>query len=445
MSIETAEPESVRVLDEIRDWFTDHVVAGESAITAMILFAAASWAGGVAGPFVTLPRMIILGKAESGKTTGMNTTASLGPNPTDADGTYADLQSALAEAANTPENPLRIFYFDEIGEVYGDDGQNKGANKTLNKLLRKGYKRGATDGRSRNGMSRRFSIFFPVIMTGRDVSIPVDVRGRTIVVRMESGEPRRYFDARESEPEAFDYGQSLRHAVQEHTEELRAFRARGYHPKLTKRKLEVWEPLFAVAKVLGGQKWLKLCLSAFLELALASEQVAMTPRQRVVRDLTDILGKAAFELPNGKMFAGAETLAEQMRDLDPERYGDRSMTQLIARTMDPVESRQIRIGDKRIRGYYASDILTLWEEIAPEELKDVKDPDDDDPLKITDTDDEVFEVPVTDPKDPVTDPGRSERSVTASQGHSEKLPTTRHTKAKLPDAEKKFLIEGKTA
>lgn len=425
-------PESVRHLDEIRQWFEDHVVAPDTAITALILFAAASWAGGLNGAFVTLPRLILLSDAESGKTTAMNATAGLGPNPTDADGTYADLQSALAEAAHTPEDPLRIFYFDEIGEVYGDSGENKGANKTLNKLLRKGYKRGATDGRSRNSVSRRFSIFFPVIMTGRDISLPVDIRGRTIVVRMTAGEPRRYFDARESEPEASDYGLILRQDVQEHLEELARFRARGYHPKLVKRKLEVWEPLFAVAKVLGGQKWLTMCLTAFLELALASDQVKLTPRQHTVRDLADVMDAASFRVPNGRMFAGAEELEKALRDLDPDRYGDISVTQLIARHLRPeLESRQIRIGNERTRGYYADDIRELWDQIAPAELREVTEPDDDNPLALTGTDDEVFEVvPETkNPRDSVS-PGQN-GSVTRSRGS--------RAKSGLPQIEEKFL------
>src|SRR6185312_6924883 len=142
---------SAALLDEIRTWFEAHVVAGRNQVTAMILYAAAAWAGGVNGALITMPRM--------------NVTAALGPNPVDADGTADDLKSALAEAANTPEDSLRIFFFDEIGEVYGDDGTNKGSNRTLNKLLRKGYKLGAMDGRSRQGVSRKFSIFFPLIMT----------------------------------------------------------------------------------------------------------------------------------------------------------------------------------------------------------------------------------------------------------------------------------------
>ena len=415
---ETDVPESVRHLDEIRRWFEDHVVASESAVTAMILFAAASWAGGLNGAFVTLPRLILLSDAESGKTTAMNVTAALGPNATDADGTYADLQSALAEAANTPENPLRIFYFDEIGEVYGDSGENKGANKTLNKLLRKGYKRGATDGRSRSGVSRRFSVFFPVIMTGRDISIPVDIRGRTIVVKMTSGEPRRYFDARESEPEAYDYGLILKRDVQEHLEELTRFRARGYHPKLVKRKLEVWEPLFAIARVLGGQKWLNLCLNAFLELALASDQVKLTPRQHTLRDLTDVMDTVSFRVPNGRMFAGAEELEKALRALDRERYGDISVTQLIARHLRPdLESRQIRIGEDRTRGYYADDITKLWNEIAPAALKDAGEPQEDDPFALTDVDDEVFPAPVTGSPEPRDSKKAGQNGrVTRSQG-----------------------------
>jgi hypothetical protein len=395
MNEQNEEPETAKLLDEIRTWFEAHVVAGESQVTALILLPAAAWAGGTAGAFPTMPRALVRGPAESGKTTAMNVSVALGPNATDADGTYADLKAALAEAANTPEDSLRFFYYDEIGENYGDDGQNRGGNKTLDKLLRKGYKRNATDGRSRNGVSRKFSIFFPVIMTGRDISVPVDIRSRTIVIPVTSGDPERYFDVRESEGEAEEYSKALGVAVREHLEELKAFRARGYHPKLTQRKLEVWEPLFAVAKILGGQRWLNMCLSAFLELALASEQVALTPRQRVLRDLTEVLDKVMFLLPNGRGFAGGEALADELKHYDPERYGDLGMTQVIARSMRPVEPRQVRVGETRTRGYYVSDIRDTWEEIKPAELRDVEDPEEENAFAVVtddDSEEEVFEV-----------------------------------------------------
>lgn len=411
---EENEPETAKLLDEIREWFRAHVVASDSVITMLILLPGAAWAGGVNGAFPTMPRALLLGSAESGKTTGMNVSASLGPNPTDADGTYADLQSALAEAANTPENPLRIFYFDEIGEIYGDDGQNKGANRTLNKLLRKGYKLGATDGRSRQGVSRKFSIFFPVIMTGRNIALPVDIRSRTIVGNMSAATPERYFDVRESEGEAEEYSAALGRVVKEHLEELKAFRGRGYHPRLTGRKLEVWEPLFAVAKVLGGQRWLNMCLSAFLELALASEQVTLTPRQRVLRDMNEILDEVMFLLPNGRGFAGGEALADELKHHDPERYGDLGMTQVIARNMRPVEPHQVRVGTARTRGYYTEDIRKTWEEIKPEGLRNAEASPDDDPFDVTDglgdDSEEVFEMP------PVTSNGHrvtKSRTITA--------------------------------
>jgi len=382
---EQNEPASAALLDEIRTWFEAHVVAGRNQVTAMILYAAAAWAGGVNGALITMPRMILLSGPESGKTTAMNVTASLGPNPVDADGTADDLKSALAEAANTPEDSLRIFFFDEIGEVYGDDGTNKGSNRTLNKLLRKGYKLGAMDGRSRQGVSRKFSIFFPLIMTGRNVAIPVDIRGRTIVVRMIAGTPERYFDARESESEAGDYASLLGGAVRDHLSEIREFRGRGYHPKLTMRRLEVWEPLMAVAKALGGQRWLNMCMDAFMELALSTDQVVLTPRQRFLQDVTSILDKVAFTLPDGRMFAGGEALADEMRHLDAERYGDLGMTQVVARNMRPDMSPvQVRIGQARTRGYYADDIRALWERIAPEELRALEEPAVEDPFDVSD-------------------------------------------------------------
>jgi hypothetical protein len=134
--------------------------------------------------------------------------------------------------------------------------------------------------------------------------------------------------------------------------------------------------------------------------------------------MTEIIDAAAMELPNGKIFAGAEALETALRDLDPERYADVSVTQLMARSVAPdLESTQVRIGKDRYRGYYAQEIKDLWEEIAPAELKDAQDPEEDNPLAVTDDDDEVFEVAVTtarNRRDKVL-AGQNER-VTASQG-----------------------------
>ena len=387
------EEEGYCILDDVRTFFEDHVVMGEEETTAAVLFAAMTYMYKV-GP--TVPRMLIKGPAESGKTTAMNVIAALSANPTDADGTPADLKSAMVEAANQPEDPLRTFYYDEITENYGSSGMNRGSNRVLDKLLRRGYKSRATLGMSSSGSSKRFSIFFPVIMTGITTSIPVDIRGRTIVGSCEAGVPRRYFDARESEAEADDWGASLRVAVMERIEELKDFRARNIDARLSQRKLEVWEPLFAVASVLGGQKWLNLCLAAFLKLALASEQVALSPRQKVVRDIVKVLDIAVTVLPDDSEFAGGQVLADELRRQDD--YADiPGITQLIARNLRPLEPRQIRVGHDRIRGYYAEDIREIWEEIKPEMPEDVIIPEEEDPFDVTDglgdDSEEVFEIP----------------------------------------------------
>lgn len=366
------------ILDEAVQLFEKYVVTSRVNTDAAVLFAAMTWAQQV---LVTIPRMLFTseetGLEETGKTTAMNVTAALSARPEEADGTYAALRSALSEATGTPENSLRTWTFDAIdATVFGESGQNAGSNSTLVKLLEKGYKKGAHDAVSVRGSKRKLPLFFPVLMTGKGVSLRRDLRSRTIVLRMTPGKPARYFSVREGEPEARELGQALGRAVREHLKEIEDFRGLGLHPKLDARKLEVWEPLFAVASALGGQEWLNRCRDCFETLALSSAGVALTPRQRVLRDAAGALAKIPYKvIPNGalvgRQFAGGLALADEVRRLPGyEEKTPLGVAQAIAEHMRPVSPRQVRFGKEVISGYLADDIRRAWNAVAPEDPDD---------------------------------------------------------------------------
>lgn len=393
--------EPAPILNEIRDYYADYVVADREEITASILFAGVTWAQQV---LYTIPRFLYTseesGEEETGKTTAMNVTAALSASPEDATGSYAALRSALAEVSNTPENPLRTWTYDAIdATVFGESGMNKGSNATLVKLLERGYKRGATDSISVRGSKKKIPLFFPVIMTGKGVSLPRDIRSRTIVVRMTPGKPRKYFTAREAEPEARKLAAALGREVSKHLAQIGDFRGLGLHPRLDARKLEVWEPLFAVADALGGQEWLNLCRDAFEKLALNSGALALSPRQEILRDIDGLLDSMAFELPNGRIFAEGRALADELIRRDNPDYRSRTllgMAAAIAKAM-PTAPKQVRIGQDRVNGYYADDIRKAWADVRPPELENIGAAEEEDPFAVSavsDEDfDEVFEIP----------------------------------------------------
>jgi Protein of unknown function (DUF3631) len=398
------EPETARLLDETERYVAAHLVADKHATRVSALFATATH--GMPLAFVTFPHLLYASRLpgldgmKSGKTTGMNVTAALSANPRNAKGTYAALRAKLVSASVQTANPSRTFFHDQIDNVFGLSGQNRGGNPVLTSFLQEGYKAGATDSISRQGVDFEFSLFHPMIMTANATGLPVDILGRCVVVFMDKGIPSRYFSVRESEAEAKSLAAALDVAVKGHIRELTEFRARGIHDKLTQRLLEVWEPLFAVASVLGGQRWLNWCLEAFAAIGLESEQSALSPAQQVLRDCSELLGKVAVGVPNGRQFAEGMALADELKRAfaDNDIYSTKTLPGLartIAESM-PVPPKQIRVGSSRMNGYYADDIRRAWEEVRPPDVADARVTEEENPFAVSavsDSDfDEVFEI-----------------------------------------------------
>jgi hypothetical protein len=385
-----AAPAEGCILDEAADFVRDYVAGTRAQTDAMVLYAAATHA---LPAFPTFGRMLFTSEhEESGKTLAMMITAMLSANPLDADGTQPALLSTLAAASNTPEEPAPTLYFDEISGVYGRSGLNRG-NVLVDKILKRGYKAGATLQWSVNRAAQVFSIFTPFLMTGLQVAVPRDVRGRCIPVTLSPGTPAKYFDAREAEPDARELGKALGQAVRTCVPDIGAFRARGLHSSLRNRKLEIWEPLCAVAYILGGQRWLNRCMSAFKDLALAeSDAIALTPRQQAISDVAQIAANSpqVITLPDGTEFIGGLVIVDELRRLPNPRYRGRSEAGLALLVSDslPMNTVQLRVDGERVRGYYADDIAAAWDKIRPDEPEDVEIPEEVNPFDVTD-DDEV--------------------------------------------------------
>lgn len=378
------------ILDEVADFVADYIAAPQSQRDAMVLYAAATHA---LHAFPTFGRMLFSSEEEaSGKTMAMMITAALSANPLDASGTPYALTSALAAAGNTPEQPAPTLFYDEISSLFGRSGLAASRNPIAD-ILRKGYKSGATSQWSVNRVNEKFSVYTPFLMTGLRVAVPRDIRSRSVCILMEPGTPRRYFDAREAEPYACELAASLARTVRTCVPDIAAFRARGIHPKLKDRRLEIWEPLCAVAYILGGQRWLNRCVSAFKDLALAeSDEIAITPRQQTIKDVAAIAASSprVTVLDGGTEFVGGLVIVDELRRLGNPRYQGRTEAGLALLVSDalPMNTVQLRIDGERVRGYYVADIEAAWDKIRPDEPEDVEIPEEVNPFEV-DGDDET--------------------------------------------------------
>lgn len=362
------------IMDETYTALADHIAASDAQLTAMTGYAFATHAISYG---VTFPRMLFTSvTAESGKTHAMLRVADLSATPMDTSGTSYAFQSGLMAATNEPEKDTPTLYRDEISDVFGQSGMS-GNNNPIAEILRKGYKRGATRSASVNRVKVEYNIFTPFLMTGLRTAVPTDIRTRCIVISMEPGTPRKYFDVRESEP----YFKALQSAISTHVkgkrDEITRFRARGLHPKLTNRKLEVWEPLLAVAYAVGGEQWLTRMVRAFAELSLDERDTpALTPRQMITRDAASAAQNA------GTPFITAGAIADDMRRTGNALYADRTEHSLVCLIRDNIAAKAGRktIDGVQQRVYRSADLIAAWDEIKPAELADIDMPEDSDDM-----------------------------------------------------------------
>lgn len=369
----------VTILDEIEGFINRHAhLPTPHNARVMALMAGASY---VTPLFPATFRGLFAGLPNSGKTTAMRMTADMSANPTDLAGTEPYARSAIIGAANTPELGYPTFVMDDM-KLFGDSGMNQSRDLRAD-VLRRGYKNGETTGVSRSQVDKKINIFAPFLMSGLESVVQGDVRTRCIVLWHEEGEAEQYYDLRYAVRLARDYGRSLKEAIGVAWENLAGFQGDGYHPKMKNRYLEVWEPLLAVAKCIGGQKWVNYCIEAFTVLTGNATTVRqLTPRQKVIRDAVAVMdGPLAWAAEQG--FIPGDLLGPEFAGLPGSDYAgmnDNALLQHIAANMTGIRKRQVGGLLKRgypidrMMGYLASDIRAQWDEIRPAEPADVEAP-----------------------------------------------------------------------
>jgi hypothetical protein len=366
-----------RMLSESARYLGSYIAATPAQIDTLTLVAAVTH---VTDPqtLVSVPRVLFTAKEpEAGKTHSAKTTLSLCYNPMDTTGTWYGVQSGIAEQAQQGRQ-CPTFFRDEISGVFGDNGLGRSAPQ-LADIIRQGYLSDATCAWSVNRQRVEFSTFSVFLMTGLRSAVPSDVRTRCIVINMAPGEPPQYYDLRDARDRAKKLAMALGRSVRGNRDFIREFRVRTIgHPKLVKRRGEVWEPLFAVAAAADAQsgtgEWKTRALAAFLEVALdENDQMTLSPDQEIIRDVAAAAELIELRTWRGEPFAGGKALREALRELDDDAYGRLSDDVLGCRMRDaltdehgdPLRSVQVRFGNRLVRGYLVKDLLGAWDAIRP--------------------------------------------------------------------------------
>jgi hypothetical protein len=203
----------------------------------------------------------------------------------------------------TTEPALRAKYLDrtrptpvadDIGKIFGDNGTS-GKGNLIYALLIDAYRKDGVVEVSRSGVNQKLHTFSTAYMNGLKNAVPGDLFTRAIHFQMkEAPSGLQLRDALEDSvtADAEILKEALHSWAGGRAEQMTAFMrgpVRFIHPKLEKRKRQIWGPLFAAAAAAGGM-WPRWIYDAFLMIALdASEKPVLVPEQLALLDTADII------------------------------------------------------------------------------------------------------------------------------------------------------------
>ncbi|MFL0357564.1 DUF3631 domain-containing protein [Erythrobacter sp. GH1-10] len=315
------------------------------------------------------PRIAFLSpEPGSGKTRALEITENLVPRPVEAvNVTPAYLFRKVADEDGRP-----TILFDEIDTVFGPRAKD---NEEIRGLLNAGHRQGAVAGRcvvrGKQVETEEIPAYCAVALAGLD-DLPDTIRTRSIIVRMrrrapdEQVEPyRRRLHAHEGH-ELRDRlaawvagnGRTLRNALPE------------MPPEIVDRDADVWEPLFAIADLIGGSWPAQVRVSAVTLVTLAK---AGTPSLGI-RLLSDL--RKVFE--DHEQLTTTDIL-DALNCMDEAPWGDIRGKPLDARRLArrlakyDVKPKTIRMyqglggSSKTAKGYSRDDLHDVWQRYLPNE------------------------------------------------------------------------------
>lgn len=307
------------------------------------------------------PRIAFLSpEPGSGKTRALEITELLVPRPVEAvNVTPAYLFRKVGQDDGAP-----TILYDEIDTVFGPKAKD---NEEIRGLLNAGHRRGAVAGRcvvrGKIVETEEIPAYCAVALAGLG-ALPDTILSRSVVVRMrrrKPGETVEPYRRREHSRE----GEQLRvrlslwaESVAKDAEEARPSMPAG----IEDRNADVWEPLLAVADLVGGD-WPGMARVAAV--TLVTESIGSTPSLgiRLLADMRDVFG-------DRDQLATATLLAE-LHALDEAPWGDLKGKPLnsrgLANLLKPydVQRTTIRVGAVVSKGYKAEDLHDPWTRYLP--------------------------------------------------------------------------------
>lgn len=299
------------------------------------------------------PRLAFLSpEPGSGKSRALEVLATLVPAPMEA---VNATPAALFRSVGGERRPTILF--DEVDTVFGPKAKD---NEEVRGFLNAGHRRGGVAHRcvGPNQTVTEFPAYCAVAIAGLH-DLPDTLAQRSILVPMRRrapGETVEAFRGRIHRPE----GELLRNQLSEWAHSnMSALEGRTPEmpPGVNDRPADVWEPLIAIADVIGGD-WPERARDACAKIVNVASTRESSLSVRLLEDLRDVFGTETF-LPT-------KVILERLQAMEESPWDTYGTTGLTARhlAMRLKEYGVFRVTERvnavTVKGYRANDLLDPW-------------------------------------------------------------------------------------
>jgi hypothetical protein len=365
------------VLALVREYLTKYVsYPSHHALTAHVLWIAHTH---LLEAFDSTARIGFLSVfPESGKTRALEATEPLVCRPVSTVNASANY---LFRKAGDDAGPPTVL-FDEIDTIFGPKAKD---HEDIRGFINAGHRKGATYGRCRavgnNVITEESPCYAACAMAGLGW-LPDTLLSRAVVIRMQRRLPSEKvtpFRTRISIPEGRKIGTQLAAWARAVFDDAAA--ARPEMPEgVEDRQADAWEPLLAVADLVGGE-WPQIAREAAVDLVNINRNSPASLPLRMLQDLRTVFWKnlkaAAASRPKGLI---TETVLSELHHLDDAPWATvnkgepLSPIQLANHIRDygvaPIQLRPFSNTDAQRRGYPLGALALVWRRYLPPSLLD---------------------------------------------------------------------------
>lgn len=360
---EPVEPESLDgavLLDKAEQAFRTYTVQpSDAAYVALAVYCLYTHSAGL---MEFAPRLVVTSaEKQSGKSRTMEVVTALAGSPLQIQGaTPPALFRYIDKCRQNGVMPTIVF--DESDTVFGPDARREDA-EPLRGLFNSGFASTGCVLRAENhgATVTKFSTFAPVALAGIH-GLPDTITDRAVNIRLrrrKNSETVHPYRLRTDGKRLEAVGAQMAKWSVEHREEISNHYAAGVPTPFVDRAADVWEPLFTVADVVGGEWPDKIRVAARELVATASEAAeTISPGLQLLTDVQHLFSTGVLRAG----FIYTESLLHNLYTIEESPWRDQPLTASdLASLLKPygIRSRRDSAGNKR--GYKRAAFLDAME------------------------------------------------------------------------------------